>query len=84
MASLQDIIQRIRERAYALWEGEGRPNGRSEAHWQQAEAEIGASEADPETLPPADVLAPDPPPDDGEGASEADAETIPPGNPKAA
>lgn len=32
--------QQIRERAYAIWEGEGRPMDRAEAHWQQAEAEI--------------------------------------------
>jgi hypothetical protein len=32
--------QRIRERAYAIWESEGRPAGRAEAHWLQAEAEI--------------------------------------------
>ena len=32
--------QAIRERAYALWEKDGRPEGRSLAHWSQAEAEI--------------------------------------------
>lgn len=32
--------QQIRERAYAIWEGEGRPADRAEAHWLQAEAEI--------------------------------------------
>ena len=32
----------IRERAYAIWEQEGRPDGRSLAHWLQAEAEIGS------------------------------------------
>jgi hypothetical protein len=32
--------QRIRERAYAIWEGEGRPADRAEAHWLRAEAEI--------------------------------------------
>lgn len=29
--------QRIRERAYALWEAEGRPAGREADHWRQAE-----------------------------------------------
>ena len=33
--------QAIRERAYALWEQDGRPEDRSLAHWSQAEAEIG-------------------------------------------
>ena len=32
----------IRERAYAIWEQDGRPEGRSLAHWSQAEAEIGS------------------------------------------
>lgn len=32
--------QRIRERAYAIWEEEGRPDHRAEANWLQAEAEI--------------------------------------------
>ena len=36
--------QTIRERAYALWEQDGRPEGRSLAHWSQAEAEIGTEQ----------------------------------------
>ena len=32
--------QALRERAYVLWEQDGRPEGRSLAHWSQAEAEI--------------------------------------------
>ena len=35
----------IRERAYALWEQDGRPDGRSLAHWSQAEAEIAIEQA---------------------------------------
>lgn len=31
---------RVRERAYALWENEGRPDGRADAIWGQAEREI--------------------------------------------
>jgi len=31
----------IRERAYAIWEKEGRPDGKSVDHWLQAEGEIG-------------------------------------------
>jgi hypothetical protein len=26
--------------AYAIWEGEGRPEGRETEHWQQAEAQL--------------------------------------------
>lgn len=32
--------QRIRERAYALWEGEGRSQGTDREYWLRAEAEI--------------------------------------------
>lgn len=32
--------QRIRERAYGIWEAEGRSHGSDQAHWLQAEAEI--------------------------------------------
>jgi len=35
-----DLQQRIQQRAYELWENEGRPQGREQAHWQQAEREI--------------------------------------------
>ncbi len=31
----------IRERAYAIWEQEGRPAGREYQHWFQAACEIG-------------------------------------------
>ncbi len=33
--------QHIRERAHAIWEQEGRPEGRHDEHWQQASREIG-------------------------------------------
>ncbi len=36
--------QRIRERAHALWEREGRPEGRDEEHWAQACREIDREE----------------------------------------
>ena len=32
--------QAIRERAYAIWEEEGRPGGRDLDHWRRAEQEI--------------------------------------------
>jgi hypothetical protein len=37
--------KRIEERAYALWEAEGRPHGKHEDHWQRATQEIAAEEA---------------------------------------
>ena len=32
----------IRERAHSIWEGEGRPAGRAEAHWALAQTQIAA------------------------------------------
>jgi hypothetical protein len=31
-----DIEQRQRERAYKIWEEEGRPDGRHDDHWKRA------------------------------------------------
>jgi hypothetical protein len=36
----ESVQERIRRRAYELWETEGRPDGRERAHWYQAELEI--------------------------------------------
>ena len=33
--------ERVRRRAYEIWEREGRPEGRAGAHWQEAEREVG-------------------------------------------
>ena len=38
----EDKEQRIRARAHALWLDEGRPEGRAQAHWDQAEQEMSA------------------------------------------
>jgi hypothetical protein len=35
--------QAIRERAYAIWEEEGRPDGRHLDHWRRAEDEINSA-----------------------------------------
>ena len=32
--------QRIRERAYQIWEEEGHPQGRDGEHWQRARSEV--------------------------------------------
>lgn len=37
----EDRERRIRERAYRIWEEEGRPEGRAEHHWRQASQEAG-------------------------------------------
>ena len=36
--------QKVRERAYAIWEQEGRPEGQAERHWLEAEAAVRAAE----------------------------------------
>jgi Protein of unknown function (DUF2934) len=36
-AKLPGFEQRVRERAYALWEREGRPSGRDAEHWRASE-----------------------------------------------
>ncbi|MFA6965939.1 DUF2934 domain-containing protein [Bosea sp. (in: a-proteobacteria)] len=37
--------QTVRDVAYAIWEAEGKPEGRDATHWQQAEARVAASVA---------------------------------------
>ncbi|HET6468412.1 MAG TPA: DUF2934 domain-containing protein [Geminicoccaceae bacterium] len=37
---MTDREQRIRNRAFELWERAGRPEGRQAEHWQEAEREI--------------------------------------------
>ena len=41
--SMTQIDTLIRERAYAIWEREGRPEGRERQHWEQAAREVLAS-----------------------------------------
>jgi hypothetical protein len=41
-----DLEQRIRERAYEIWENEGCPQGRGDDHWQQACAEYRDAQAE--------------------------------------
>ena len=35
--------QAIRERAYTIWEEQGRPDGRDREHWFRAESEINST-----------------------------------------
>ncbi len=35
-----NLMARIRQRAYEIWEDEGRPEGRERIHWLRAEAEF--------------------------------------------
>jgi DUF2934 family protein len=45
MAMDTDRLERVRQRAYELWEQEGRPDGKEEEHWRRADAEIACEEA---------------------------------------
>lgn len=42
---IEEVEHRIRERAHGIWEREGRPSDRAEAHWFQAAAELFAEKA---------------------------------------
>jgi hypothetical protein len=54
---MNDREQWVQQRAYALWETEGRPDGRDRAHWEQAERELSTAEAPEETAPEAAAAA---------------------------
>lgn len=49
---------RIRRRAYEIWEREGSPEGRAEEFWEQATASISADDAKAAT--PSDAAADEP------------------------
>ena len=36
-----DRQQRVKQRAYEIWESEGRPSGRHDDHWSRADRELG-------------------------------------------
>jgi hypothetical protein len=40
----ENHLQKVRERAHALWEQAGRPDGQDAEHWAQAEREIAAED----------------------------------------
>lgn len=42
--------EQIRQRAYEIWEREGRPDGREAEHWRLAADELGASAAQKEKI----------------------------------
>jgi Protein of unknown function (DUF2934) len=53
MSTAYDEYERhVRQRAHAIWEREGRPEGRAEAHWALAREEVSAAENLKTTLKP--------------------------------
>ncbi|MGC1676137.1 MAG: DUF2934 domain-containing protein [Candidatus Binataceae bacterium] len=41
---MDDRNRHIRERAYEIWESKGRPEGRQDEDWYEAESQIGSNE----------------------------------------
>ncbi|WP_161142169.1 DUF2934 domain-containing protein, partial [Propylenella binzhouense] len=71
---------RIRERAYRIWEEEGRPEGRHDEHWHRAGREMGgeekavaADEARPDAGEAGGRSAADPGDESGRAAAASDA-----------
>jgi hypothetical protein len=56
----KDINRRIRERAHQLWEPEGRPQGRSEHHWEQARMIVALEDTQDTMLLPVEPPGPEP------------------------
>ena len=46
---MEDREEKIRAKAYELWEQAGRPEGQETAHWAEAERMIDDEESSPET-----------------------------------
>lgn len=57
-----DREEQIRNRAHAIWESEGQPEGRDKEHWAQAEGEHGGGDAETqaEAAPPEPAATPEP------------------------
>ncbi|MBV8190962.1 MAG: DUF2934 domain-containing protein [Alphaproteobacteria bacterium] len=55
--TIEAVHTAIAERAYTLWESEGKPEGRDVEHWSQAEAEIMASSSLPGAQRPQGLTA---------------------------
>jgi hypothetical protein len=45
------LTPQILQRAYEIWESEGRPHGRDKAHWFMAKAEVANSDRQPAVEP---------------------------------
>lgn len=53
-----DRNELIKQRAYAIWEREGRPEGRHEAHWQRASEDMHGLEDAPKIVSKTAHVAP--------------------------
>ncbi len=82
-----DREERIRQRAYGIWQEEGEPHGRAAEHWHRAERELdeqtdGIGEEQP-TVGPDSHDEPVPVPDIGRASSLQPGGTIPGAQPGA-
>jgi len=66
MASMSNREAAIKARAHEIWEREGRPDGREQAHWEQATKEIDAMQS----VPTSSGIPPDNEEEDGGEAIE--------------
>ena len=64
LKNTQDSEHRTRERAYHLWEADGRPEGRAQEYWERAQASVNDDDSElpaltgtPGNVPQADVAA---------------------------
>jgi lysozyme family protein len=67
MPTTESLRKQIEARAYVLWERAGRPHGRHEEHWNQAEKEVLSEAKAParkkvKAAPPAPPKKPSAPP----------------------
>jgi hypothetical protein len=52
MSDVDEVWERVRRRAYEIWERSGRPDGLTELHWLQAKEEIAIEDGQRDTLLP--------------------------------
>ncbi|ACI98913.1 DUF2934 domain-containing protein [Rhodospirillum centenum] len=76
---MDDLEKRISQRAYEIWEREGRPDGRQEEHWSRAREELLALA---EFSTPGSVLEPVPEPGEDREAATTDAAPSPAETPR--
>jgi hypothetical protein len=55
---MTDFDERVRLKANLLWQREGKPEGQSERHWQQAKTMVAAERCHKPVLPSAVITGP--------------------------
>ncbi|MCZ7658243.1 MAG: DUF2934 domain-containing protein [Xanthobacteraceae bacterium] len=55
---MDDLEERIRKRAYQLWEEEGCPEGRADAHWDKAAELVAIEDSQQQTTRPVSRTVP--------------------------